>query len=346
MKRHLNLFLIAFLSLFIFSVVFADDESSTLYNKKNDFLSVDKAFKFKIYSFKDLKQLDIQFNIAPGYYLYKSKIDVIIDPILDFDLIKDKGKIKEDEFFGKQEVFYGATTLKIIPKVELSKNYKVILKYQGCSEKGLCYPPVSKTINSNKINNYSSEPLYSETDILISKISTEGFILTLLGFFISGLLLSLTPCVLPMVPILSGIIISSNPKNSIKLTLSYVAGITFTYTLLGIIAGMTGTLLSSSLQNTNFILFAGFLYLIFAIAMFGLFELTMPSNIHNKITNILQNFKLENSFNVFVLGLISSLILSPCVAPPLAAAILYTFHSGKLYTTPVLSLTCVGVNVL
>ena len=330
MKRRLNLFLIAFLSLFIFSVGFADDESSTLYNKKNDFLSVDKAFKFKIYSFKDLKQLDIQFNIAPGYYLYKSKIDVFIDPILDFDLIKDKGKIKEDEFFGKQEVFYGATTLKIIPKVELSKNYKVILKYQGCSEKGLCYPPVSKTINSNKINNYSSEPLYSETDILISKISNEGFILTLLGFFISGLLLSLTPCVLPMVPILSGIIISSNPKNSIKLTLSYVAGITFTYTLLGIIAGMTGTLLSSSLQNTNFILFAGFLYLIFAIAMFGLFELTMPSNIQNKITNILQNFKLENSFNVFVLGLISSLILSPCVAPPLAAAILYIGQSNDL----------------
>ena len=330
MKRRLNLFLIAFLSLFIFSVGFADDESSTLYNKKNDFLSVDKAFKFKIYSFKDLKQLDIQFNIAPGYYLYKSKIDVIIDPVLVFDLIKDKGKIKEDEFFGKQEVFYGATTLKIIPKVELSKNYKVILKYQGCSEKGLCYPPVSKTINSNKINNYSSEPLYSETDILISKISNEGFILTLLGFFISGLLLSLTPCVLPMVPILSGIIISSNPKNSIRLTLSYVAGITFTYTLLGIIAGMTGTLLSSSLQNTNFILFAGFLYLIFAIAMFGLFELTMPSNIQSKITNILQNFKLENSFNVFVLGLISSLILSPCVAPPLAAAILYIGQSNDL----------------
>ena len=330
MKRRLNLFLIAFLSLFIFSVGFADDESSTLYNKKNDFLSVDKAFKFKIYSFKDLKQLDIQFNIAPGYYLYKSKIDVIIDPILDFDLIKDKGNIKEDEFFGKQEVFYGATTLKIIPKVELSKNYKVILKYQGCSEKGLCYPPVSKTINSNKINNYSSEPLYSETDILISKISNEGFILTLLGFFLSGLLLSLTPCVLPMVPILSGIIISSNPKNSIKLTLSYVAGITFTYTLLGIIAGMTGTLLSSSLQNTNFILFAGFLYLIFAIAMFGLFELTMPSNIQSRITNILQNFKLENSFNVFVLGLISSLILSPCVAPPLAAAILYIGQSNDL----------------
>ena len=330
MKRYLNLFLIAFLSLFIFSFASADNDNSSLYNKKNDFLPVDKAFKYEVYSFEDLKQLDIKFNIAPGYYLYKSKISISIDPILDFEFIKADGIIKEDEFFGKQEVFYKTTAIKIISKSQLPNNYKVILKYQGCSEKGLCYPPVSKIINSSNIKNYSLESQYSETDIIISKLSDQSFILTLLGFFLSGLLLSLTPCVLPMVPILSGIIISSNPKNSIRLTLSYVAGITFTYTLLGIIAGMTGTLLSSSLQNTNFILFAGFLYFIFAIAMFGLFQLTMPSNIQNKITNSLKNFKLENSFNVFVLGLISSLILSPCVAPPLAAAILYIGKSNDL----------------
>ena len=330
MKRHLNLFFIAFLSLFIFSFSFADSESSSLYNKKSDFLPVDKAFKFKIYSSKDLKQLDIKFKIETDYYLYKNKIDIKIDPILNFDLIKDNGEIKEDEFFGKQEVFYNDTTIKIIPKAPLSKRYQIILQYQGCSEKGLCYPPVTKIIDSSNIKSYSSGVTNSETDILISKLSDQSFILTLLGFFLSGLLLSLTPCVLPMVPILSGIIISSNPKNSIRLTLSYVAGITFTYTLLGIIAGLTGTLLSSSLQNTNFILFAGFLYFIFAIAMFGLFELTLPPKIQNKITNFLQSFKLENSLNVFVLGLISSLILSPCVAPPLAAAILYIGKSSDL----------------
>ena len=327
MKQYLNLYLIAFLSLFIFSFVYADNESSSLYNNKtNNFLSADKAFKFKVYSFEDLKQLDVQFNIAPGYYLYKSKINISIDPILDFDLIKANGKVKEDEFFGKQEVFYEATTLKIIPKSRLSGNYKVILQYQGCSEKGLCYPPVSKVINSSNITNYSSSQ-YSETDIIISKLSDQSFILTLLGFFLSGLLLSLTPCVLPMVPILSGIIISSNPKNAFRLTLSYVGGITFTYTLLGIIAGMTGTLLSSSLQNTNFILFAGFLYVMFAIAMFGLFELTVPSILQNKISLLAQKYKIQNSFNVFILGLVSSLILSPCVAPPLAAAILYIGNS-------------------
>ena len=330
MKQHLNLFLIAFLSIFICSLASADNQSSSLYNKKNDFLPADKAFKFQIFSIKGLKELDIKFNIAPGYYLYKSKLNVSTDPVLDFDLIKANGKIKEDEFFGKQEVFYKATTIKLITQEPISDTHKVILEYQGCSERGLCYPPISKIIKTTAIKNYSTDSKFSETDIIISKISNQNFILTLIGFFLSGFLLSLTPCVLPMVPVLSGIIIASNPKNSIRLTLCYVGGIIFTYTLLGIIAGMTGTLLSSSLQNTNFILFAGFLYFIFAIAMFGLFELTLSSNIQNKIANILQNFKLENSFNVFVLGLISSLILSPCVAPPLAAAILYIGKSNDL----------------
>ena len=330
MKQHLNLFLIAFLSIFICSLASADNQSSSLYNKKNDFLPADKAFKFQIFSIKGLKELDIKFNIAPGYYLYKSKLNVSTDPVLDFDLIKANGKIKEDEFFGKQEVFYKTTTIKLITQEPISDTHKVILEYQGCSERGLCYPPISKIIKTTAIKNYSTDSKFSETDIIISKISNQNFILTLIGFFLSGFLLSLTPCVLPMVPVLSGIIIASNPKNSIRLTLCYVGGIIFTYTLLGIIAGMTGTLLSSSLQNTNFILFAGFLYFIFAIAMFGLFELTLPSNIQNKIANILQNFKLENSFNVFALGLISSLILSPCVAPPLAAAILYIGKSNDL----------------
>ena len=330
MKQHLNLFLIAFLSIFICSLASADNQSSSLYNKKNDFLPADKAFKFQIFSIKGLKELDIKFNIAPGYYLYKSKLNVSTDPVLDFDLIKANGKIKEDEFFGKQEVFYKTTTIKLITQEPISDTHKVILEYQGCSERGLCYPPISKIIKTTAIKNYSTDSKFSETDIIISKISNQNFILTLIGFFLSGFLLSLTPCVLPMVPVLSGIIIASNPKNSIRLTLCYVGGIIFTYTLLGIIAGMTGTLLSSSLQNTNFILFAGFLYFIFAIAMFGLFELTLPSNIQNKIANILQNFKLENSFNVFALGLISSLILSPCIAPPLAAAILYIGKSNDL----------------
>ena len=171
MKRYLNLFLTAFLSLFIFSLASADNESSALYNNKNDFLSADKAFKFKVYSFEDLKQLDIKFNIAPGYYLYKSKIKVSIDPSLDYKIILAKGKIKEDEFFGKQEVFYNSAAVKLLSKTPFHENYKVTLEYQGCSDKGLCYPPVSKIIQSSNIKKYSSNIEQSETDTIISKFS-------------------------------------------------------------------------------------------------------------------------------------------------------------------------------
>ena len=328
MKQRLNLFLFTFLSLLFFFQALADSQNQSLYNKKNDFLPADKAFKFQIYNLKELKELEVIFDIAPTYYLYKSKIDIITDPFLNLSKDFENGKIKEDEFFGKQEVFYNSTKIKFITQNPLSKNHKIIIKYQGCSEKGLCYPPISKTISLNQINNNYNKIEFSETDVLVSKISNQNFILTLIGFFFSGLLLSLTPCVLPMVPILSGIIIASNPKKSIPLTVSYVAGVTFTYSLLGIIAGMTGTLLSSSLQNTNFIIFAGFLYFVFALAMFGIFEITMPSNLQNKLENILQKFKIDKPINVFVLGLISSLILSPCVAPPLAAAILYIGKSS------------------
>ncbi|MDC0182875.1 protein-disulfide reductase DsbD [Nitrosomonadales bacterium] len=328
MKQRLNLFLFTFISLLFCFQALADSQNQSLYNKKNDFLPADKAFKFQIYNLKELKELEVIFDIAPTYYLYKSKIDIITDPFLNLSKDFENGKIKEDEFFGKQEVFYNSTKIKFIAQKSLSKNHKIIIKYQGCSEKGLCYPPISKTISLNQINNNYNKIEFSETDVLVSKISNQNFILTLIGFFFSGLLLSLTPCVLPMLPILSGIIIASNPKKSLPLTLSYVAGVTFTYSLLGIIAGMTGTLLSSSLQNTNFIIFAGFLYFVFALAMFGIFEITMPSNLQNKLENVLQKFKIDKSINVFVLGLISALILSPCVAPPLAAAILYIGKSS------------------
>lgn len=328
MKQRLNLFLFTFLSLLFCFQALADSQNQSLYKKKNDFLPADKAFKFQIYNLKELKELEVIFDIAPTYYLYKSKMDIITDPFLNLNKNFENGKIKEDEFFGKQEVFYNSTKIKFIAQKPLSENHKIIIKYQGCSENGLCYPPISKTISLSQINNNYNKIEFSETDILVSKISNQNFILTLIGFFISGFLLSLTPCVLPMVPILSGIIIASNPKKSLPLTLSYVAGVTFTYSLLGIVAGMTGTLLSSSLQNTNFIIFAGFLYFVFALAMFGIFEITMPSNLQNKLENVLQKFKIDKPINVFVLGLISSLILSPCVAPPLAAAILYIGKSS------------------
>jgi len=300
-----------------FSVGFSYAEDNSLFYKNDQkFLSADKAFQINL--LRNENEILLNLQSEPGYYLYKSKIKIYTNPDLTFELNLPRGKIKKDQFFGKQEVYYGQINAIITHSTPIKENQEFIIEYQGCSEKGLCYPPISKKyIYKNLLKNN-----ISETDVIINQLNVQNFLTPLFGFFIAGLLLSLTPCVLPMVPILSGIILATNVQKSIPYTLSYVAGVSFTYASLGIIAGLTGTLLSSSLQNVNFLIFSSFVYFIFALAMFDFIKLpSLP--LQSVLNKYLKNLKTNNIFNIFLLGGFSSLILSPCVAPPLAAAILY-----------------------
>ena len=321
MPRYLNLFIISiFLICFSISTVFAVD-NSVFYKNKQKFLPLEEAFNINLETTSNKKEVNLVLSNEPGYYLYKSKIKVKTSPLLSIELDLPEGKKKQDEFFGEQEVYYGQVRALISLSNSPSKTQKFIIEYQGCSEEGLCYPPSSKIIAYKEFSNNNLNTS-SETYSIIDRLSSQNFITTLFGFFFAGILLALTPCVLPMVPILSGIILAANPKKSISYTLSYVGGISFTYTLLGITAGVTGTLLSSSLQNVNFLIFSSIIYLIFALSMFDFIK--VPSSpLQNIISKYLNNFKANNLLNIFLLGLFSSLILSPCVAPPLAAAILY-----------------------
>ena len=181
-------------------------------------------------------------------------------------------------------------------------------------------PPTNIDINKVDEDNY---PAISETQSLANQLNSDRFFWGLLTFFVSGILLSLTPCVLPMVPVLSGIILGANPARGKLLTLSYIAGVVTMYTLLGIFAGLTGNLLSSSLQNTFFIGVSSVLFFLFALAMFDFYQLGLPQPITEKINHLINKLKTQHVGSTFVLGFLSALILSPCVAPPLAASILY-----------------------
>ncbi len=321
MLRYLNLFIIRiFLICFSISTAFADD-NSLFYKNEQKFLPLEQAFKIDLELTNNISEVNLVFSNQPGYYLYKSKIKVTTNPQTSIKLYLPDGKKKQDQFFGEQEVYYGQIKALISFANGSAKNQNFIIEYQGCSEEGLCYPPASKTIAYKEFSNNSPNKS-SETYSIIEKLSSQDFLTTLFGFFFAGVLLALTPCVLPMVPILSGIILASNPKKSISYTLSYVGGISFTYTILGITAGITGTLLSSSLQNVNFLIFSSIIYLVFALSMFDFIKLP-SSSLQNIFSKFLNNFKANNLINIFLLGLFSSLILSPCVAPPLAAAILY-----------------------
>ena len=321
MLRHINLVFI----LFFFSLSsFANDDFS-FYDEKETFLPVEEAFQFQLLPDENKSLIKIELNNAPGYYTYKDKFNVSLEPSTTIETTYPQGEIKEDEFFGKQEVYFGKQIITILLKDRVLTDQKIKIDYQGCSEKGLCYPPSTHIIN---LEGQSNINYLSETDSFVETLNDRNFLIILISFFLAGLLLSLTPCVLPMVPILSSIVISSNKNHAIRYTLSYVAGVSATYIIFGIVASVTGSFLSSSLQNIYFLLFNGFLFLIFALAMFDIFHFNISEN--NFLSNLLNKINKKNIIHIFFLGLFSALILSPCVAPPLAAAILYISQANDI----------------
>ena len=321
MLRHINLVFI----LFFFTLSsFANDDFS-FYDEKETFLPVEEAFQFELLPDENKSIIKIELNNAPGYYTYKDKFKVSFEPSTKIEITYPQGDIKEDEFFGKQEVYFGKQIITILFNGQIPTDQKIRIDFQGCSEKGLCYPPSTHIINMEGQSNIN---YLSETDSFVETLNDRNFLIILISFFLAGLLLSLTPCVLPMVPILSSIVISSNKDHAIRYTLSYVAGVSATYIIFGIVASITGSFLSSSLQNIYFLLFNGFLFLIFALAMFDIFHFNISEN--NFLSNLLKKINKKNIIHIFFLGLFSALILSPCVAPPLAAAILYISQANDI----------------
>ena len=321
MLRHLNLVFI----LFFFSLSSSANDGFSFYDEKEAFLPVEEAFQFELLPDENKSIIKIELNNAPGYYTYKDKFKVSFRPSTKIEVTYPQGDIKEDEFFGKQEVYFGKQIITILLKGQIPTDQKIRIDFQGCSEKGLCYPPSTHIINMEGQPNIN---YLSETDSFVETLNDRDFLIILISFFLAGLLLSLTPCVLPMVPILSSIVISSNKDHAIRYTLSYVAGVSATYVIFGIAASITGSFLSSSLQNIYFLLFNGFLFLIFALAMFDIFHLNISEN--NFLSNLLNKINKKNIIHIFFLGLFSALILSPCVAPPLAAAILYISQANDI----------------
>ena len=321
MLRHINLVFI----LFFFSLSSFANDGFSFYDEKEAFLPVEEAFQFQLLPDENKSLIKIELNNAPGYYTYKDKFNVSLEPSTTIETTYPQGEIKEDEFFGKQEVYFGIQIITILLKDLVLTDQKIRIDYQGCSEKGLCYPPSTHIIN---LEGQSNINYLSETDSFVETLNDRNFLIILISFFLAGLLLSLTPCVLPMVPILSSIVISSNKNHAIRYTLSYVAGVSATYIIFGIVASITGSFLSSSLQNIYFLLFNGFLFLIFALAMFDIFHFNISEN--NFLSNLLNKINKKNIIHIFFLGLFSALILSPCVAPPLAAAILYISQANDI----------------
>ena len=314
------------------------DSTGTASSAFNDtasdsFLPPDQAFKLAIQAV-DAQTLIASFTVAPGHYLYQNRISFKLNDgrtstISAIEL--PKGETKEDPNFGPSEVHHHSfeATIKLQHSDTQPSSIAINASYQGCSEKGLCYAPIKKTLEvelpASKTVGTSSTP--SENQLIGNLLGTGKIWLIVAGFFGFGLLLAFTPCVFPMIPILSGIIVGygEHPTraHAFYLSLAYTLGMAVAYALAGIAAGLSGQLISNALQNPWALGFGAVMFVILALSMFDVYELRLPSSFESRIADATNHIKGGRFISVFGMGALSALLVSPCVAAPLAGALLY-----------------------
>ena len=339
MKLPVFLISLVLLSLSASSPAFAAEESASssrlsLFNREEEVLLPDQAFKLEVIA-QDKHTLQANFTVAPGHYLYRDRIKFKSNNAQIGEITFPKGDIKKDANFGETEVFHQSFTANIALN-DTPKNLDKITveaNYQGCSEKGLCYAPIHKTIEVTLSNHAtkSSAPKDASDDQVTTLLKGGKIWLIILGFFGFGLLLALTPCVLPMIPILSGIIVgdkkvhhhATSRLHAFNLSLAYVLGMSISYTLAGVAAGLSGQLLSSALQSAWVLGATAIVFVFLSFSMFGFYELRLPSAIENRMVNLANGIKGGQFIGVLTMGALSALIVSPCVAAPLAGALIY-----------------------
>ena len=317
----------------------------------SEFPPVDEVFIPEVFPL-DGNTVEVGFRIEPGFYLYKDKMSV---RSLSADtkagrLDLPKGKLKVDEYFGEVEVYLDSiiAPLTIARASPGAMELQLEVSYQGCAEGGLCYMPQTRVFNvslpaATTLSAISTNPGAAPVEpkapqseqARLAKIITDSSIWVAAGlFFLAGLGLAFTPCVLPMVPILSGIIAGEGdnvtPMRGFTLALSYVLGMALVYTAAGIIAAAAGLQLQAMFNQPWILILFALLFVVLALGMFGLYDLQMPSSVQTRLANVSGNQKSGTMIGAFVMGALSALIVTACVAPALIAALTVMAQTGDM----------------
>ena len=326
-------------SVFLFFLSLSNSYSDGLFSsEKNSFLKVDDAFKISVEEKKEKNSFLINFNIEDGYYLYKKKIKIYINNEEIKVKSLPKSKIKYDEFFGESEIYDENFSL-IIKSNQLDNFIKV--EYQGCANRGLCYPPkkISFTFSENKLDEDIKVGKISESELIYGKLLTNNIVANIILFLGFGLLLSFTPCVLPMVPILSGVIIKSNnaaKKKPFLHSFSYVAGLCLLYLIVGIFVGYSTNIynIQSIFQEPFYLVFFILILVALSLSMFGFYEIKFPNSFQKSVSDLSNKINIGGYAGSFLMGFMSALIVGPCVAPPLAGIFIYitSENPGPMWT--------------
>ncbi|GAA0657483.1 protein-disulfide reductase DsbD [Rheinheimera tangshanensis] len=322
----------------------------------SQFLPVEQAF---VMDFRQQEnKLQVSFTIADGYYLYKDKFKFVgIDAAFSHPQYP-KGVMITDEYFGESEVYFHQVVLDI-PLSQLGSEAMLKVRFQGCAEAGLCYPvqtldipliapavtasastadaaaALGITDNSaaDDSTTTSTAPV-SEQLQLLDKLQSDSTVKALFLFFLLGLGLAFTPCVFPMYPILTSIIVGQGQqlsgKRAFSLSMAYVQGMAISYSLLGLLVASLGLQFQTYFQHPVVLIAISILFVFLALAMFGVFNLSLPEKWQNKVNNLSNKQQGGSIKGAALMGLLSGLVASPCTTAPLTAALLYVAQSGDL----------------
>ncbi|MCY1399297.1 Thiol:disulfide interchange protein DsbD [compost metagenome] len=293
-------------------------------NNSDDFLPVREAFKLSLVQ-SDAQTIKLRFVASEGYYLYRHRFQFKTEPA-DIKLGAAQlpaGEQKHDEFFGDVEVYHGILDIDLPRAASDQRPFTLAVTYQGCADKGLCYPPETEHLNIEGKGAFK----------VATAPAAQGWGWKELAlFFLAGLGLTFTPCVLPMLPILSGVVLRGQVGGwrGLSLSLAYVLPMAACFALLGALMGMFGAELNlqARLQSAWVLVPFSLFFVVFALAMFGLFELKLPHAISSRLEWVAGHTHGGSLLGAAVLGVVSSLLVSPCVSAPLAGALLYISASG------------------
>ncbi|EKK7179793.1 protein-disulfide reductase DsbD [Vibrio alginolyticus] len=340
---------------------FNSSQNNSFGSSSDSFVPVDQAFPFNFYQQDDKLMLDWQ--VRDGYYLYQERLSVAGEKVSLGELQMEDGTPHKDEFFGDVHI-YTQPLFVNVPMHDWQDGARVVVQYQGCAKAGFCYPPETRVIPISAFTSSNSDSTTATTaskaeqaptatppevqssssadtpsapvtqqDSLAANLADNWW--TPLLFLALGVGLAFTPCVLPMYPILTSIVLGSgklSQRRALGLSFVYVQGMALTYTLLGLVVASAGMQFQAAMQHPYVLIGLSVLFIALALSMFGVYNLQLPSGVQTWLNNLSNKQQGGSSAGVFAMGAISGLVCSPCTTAPLSGALLYVAQSGDLLT--------------
>ncbi|HHG9066523.1 TPA: protein-disulfide reductase DsbD [Citrobacter freundii] len=300
---------------------------------RSQFVPADRAFVFDFQ--QNQHDLNLTWQVKDGYYLYRKQISITPSQADIAEIKLPPGVWHEDEFYGKSEIYRKQLTIPITVN-QAKSGATLAITYQGCADAGFCYPPETKTVPLSEVSaGAAASPAPATTDPQEKPQPTAQLPFSALWALLIGIGIAFTPCVLPMYPLISGIVLGGKQRLStgraLLLTFIYVQGMALTYTALGLVVAAAGLQFQAALQHPYVLIGLAVIFTLLALSMFGLFTLQLPSSLQTRLTLMSNRQQGGAPGSVFAMGAIAGLICSPCTTAPLSAILLYIAQSGNMW---------------